>query len=64
MCPRSNIIKASRVVRAKAEQVVVASDVDVEPTVLLHKDGDKIVAVEFLCKCGRSTKVQLSYEQE
>ena len=64
MGPRGNIIKAARIVRSGSEQVVVASEVGVEPTVLLHKDGDRVVAVEFLCKCGRSTTVHLSYEQE
>jgi len=34
------------------------------PTVLVHREGEKITKVEFCCVCGAHSVVQLVYDQE
>jgi hypothetical protein len=59
-----NVIKSSHVVKNGVQQVSLPSGDDDEPTLLIHRDGDQIISVEFQCKCGRSTSVRLEYDEE
>jgi hypothetical protein len=34
------------------------------PTVLVHREGEKVTEVEFCCTCGAHSVVQLVYDQE
>jgi len=56
----------------KSQQVRDAGVVEIEPgdqdsrtpTVLVHREGEKITKVEFCCVCGAHSVVQLVYDQE
>ena len=59
-----NVIKSGHVVKNGVQQVSLPSGDADEPTLLIHRDGDQIVSIEFQCKCGRSTSVRLEYDEE
>jgi hypothetical protein len=59
-----NVIKSSHVVNNGVQQVSIPSGNSDEPTLLIHRDGERIISVEFQCKCGRSTSVRLEYDEE
>jgi hypothetical protein len=56
----------------KSRQVQDAGVVAIEPgdhesrtpTVLVHREGETVTAVEFCCTCGACSVVQLVYDQE
>jgi len=55
-----NVIKGSLVSVHRGDSVSPMEDG--EPDVLVHRDGDKIVKIEFTCKCGRTSSVEFDYE--
>ena len=59
-----NVIKSSHVVKKGVQQVSLSTGDSDEPALLIHRDGDQIISVEFQCKCGRSTSMRLEYDEE
>jgi hypothetical protein len=59
-----NVIKSSHVVKNGIQEVSLPTTDSDEPTLLIHREGDQIVSVQFQCKCGRSTSVRLVYDEE
>ncbi len=59
-----NVIKSGHVVKNGVQQVSLPAGNTDEPTLLIHRDGDQIISVEFHCKCGRSTSLRLEYDEE
>jgi hypothetical protein len=59
-----NVIKSDHVVKNGVQQVSLPTGDSDEPTLLIHREGDQIVSVEFQCKCGRSASVRLEYDEE
>jgi len=55
-----NVIKASLIAVHKGDRVSPLDDG--EPDVLIHRDGDRIVKIEFTCRCGRTSTVDFDYE--
>ena len=55
-----NVIKASLIAVKRAGTVSPVDDG--APDVLVHRDGDRIVKIEFTCKCGRTSTVEFDYE--
>jgi len=55
-----NVIKASRVDVRRGGTVAPVDDG--EPDILVHRDGDRIVKIEFTCRCGRTSTVEFDYE--
>jgi len=55
-----NVIKASLVSVKRGGTVSPVEDGD--PDVLVHRDGEKIVKIEFTCRCGRTSTVEFDYE--
>jgi len=37
---------------------------DCEPKVNIHKDGDKIECIEFVCSCGNTKLLKFDYDAE
>jgi hypothetical protein len=35
-----------------------------QPEVIIHKDGENIKSIEFICICGQKTEVRFDYSQE
>jgi len=37
---------------------------DCEPVVHVHKAGDKLESIEFVCSCGKSKVITFDYDEE
>jgi hypothetical protein len=61
---RGNIIKSANISMGNSVQVGVTTEGKAEPIILLHRDGDRVIAAEFVCKCGRSATLHLDYEED
>jgi hypothetical protein len=56
------ILKAASVeARGSRKIEIEAGDAD-EPGIILHRNGDAIESIEFVCKCGRCTEIRLEYD--
>ena len=55
-----NLIKAGLISVHRGDRVSPLDDGD--PGVLVHRDGDRIVKIEFTCKCGRTSTVYFDYD--
>ncbi len=41
-----------------------AATEECEPTLVLHREGEQIEAIELTCGCGKTTVIQCLYEGE
>jgi len=58
------IIKASQVVSRGAHAIELHENPGESPSVVIHRDGERIDRIEFVCTCGRGTSVRLEYDEE
>jgi hypothetical protein len=61
---RGHVIKRDRVVHSGVQQVSVADGAPGQPTVYVHRHGEDVDSVEFVCNCGRTATVKFEYESE
>lgn len=61
---RHNVIKRSQIVRKGVEEVGLGEESADDPMVFVQRDGEQVTGVEFVCKCGRSAKLRLEYDEE
>jgi hypothetical protein len=60
--------KIGRLIKSRHVSCVGTKNIDVshaatnQPTVVMHRDGDTVTAIEFVCSCGASTLVSLEYD--
>jgi len=59
-----NVIKADRVVTSGIQQINVADGAPGQPTVFVHRNGEDVESVEFVCSCGRTATVRFQYGGE
>jgi hypothetical protein len=59
-----NIIKASQVVSRGAHAIELHENPDNLSSVVIHRDGERVDRVEFVCICGRGTTLRLEYDGE
>lgn len=59
-----NIIKGDRVVSNGVRSLELHDGADDHPSVVVHREGNQVDRVEFVCNCGRSTTVKLVYDGE
>jgi len=59
-----NIFKNIQVNSVQFNSFSVKSKNDCEPTVNIHKDGEKIECVEFVCSCGKTKLLKFDYDVE
>ena len=62
--PRGNMIKGSCVVTRGIQKIEVSEGIGEQPTVIVHKVGDVVESVEFVCKCGQTTILKMEYGGE
>ncbi len=62
--PQANIIKGMHIVHRGTEEVHRAEQDPDQPEVFVHRDGDNLVSIDFVCKCGRSTSLRFEYDEE
>lgn len=61
---RKNVLKRSQVLRRGVEEVGVNENSPEDPLVFVQREGDLVTGVDFLCKCGRSASLRLTYDEE
>jgi hypothetical protein len=62
--PPANIIKARSVTVTGTRQVEVPAATADEPRVILHRDGEEIQQIEFVCTCGKTASLHIQYDGE
>ena len=61
---RSSIIKSTSVKEKGIAKIEVISGNETEPSIYIHRQDEKISKIEFICSCGKSTHLDLEYEDE
>ena len=61
---RANIVKGMHIVHRGTEEIHRAEHDPGQPDIIVHRDGETILSIEFVCPCGRSTSVQFAYDGE
>ncbi|MCX6138818.1 MAG: hypothetical protein NTV54_15165 [Ignavibacteriales bacterium] len=59
-----NIIKQSAVPTEQVHSHAQAAMEQDKPRIVLHRNGDQIVRIEFICHCGRTSEIVLEYDGE
>ena len=57
-----NLIKSKHISCSGTKTIDVSHAASNQPTVIMHRDGDTVTAIEFVCTCGASTLVSLEYD--
>ncbi len=59
-----NVIKRVHVIHSGVEEIH-RDDVDhASPDIVVHRDGDIVTSIDFVCKCGHSASIRLVYDEE
>ena len=63
---RGNVIKASASERPVHEpEVNEQKPADTsEPEIIVHREGEEITRIEFVCSCGKRGEIQFDYAKE
>jgi hypothetical protein len=61
---QTNVIKGMQIVLRGTEEVHRADHDPDQPDVLVHREGETIVSIDFVCSCGRSTSLRFQYDGE
>jgi hypothetical protein len=61
---KSMLLKSSIVRDAGIAKIEIIDGHGEEPSVLVHRQGDQIVKIEFKCSCGRSTHLDIEHDAE
>ena len=61
---RSSIIKSSLIRDAGVAKIEIIDGNRVEPSIFVHRKGDRIEKIEFVCTCGKSSHVAMEYDEE
>lgn len=60
----NNVIKSVHVVQTGVEEVHRDTTDQCAPDVIVHRNGDVVVSIDFICKCGHSASIRLAYDEE
>ncbi len=61
---KGNVVKRETVV-CRGRHKVYSDDGDVnQPSIIVHRNNNAVDGVEFICTCGKSSKVTFDYEGE
>lgn len=61
---QANVVKGMHIVHRGTEEIHrSAQDAD-QPEIFVQRDGETVISIDFVCKCGRSTSVRFEYEEE
>lgn len=58
------LVKASQIIHRGEQEVHLVDDDPNQPNIIVQKDGERVVAIDFHCKCGCSTTVRFEYDEE
>jgi hypothetical protein len=59
-----NVVKAHQVVSRGVRAIELHEGDEDHPSIVIHRDGEMIECLEFICKCGRGTSVKFQYDGE
>ena len=59
-----NVVKCDRVREQGVRAIEVHGGEADQPSIVTHKEGDRVTRIEFVCVCGRRTTVNLEYDGE
>ena len=59
-----NIINGNQVRSLGTHAIEFHEAADDHPSVVVHRNGDRIDRIEFACPCGRATSITLEYDGE
>jgi hypothetical protein len=62
--PRGRVIKNPQIVASAGHSVMVCEEGDGQPTLILRKKGDEVIGFDLVCPCGRTTTVNLEFQEE
>jgi hypothetical protein len=60
----ANVIKRVHVVHSGVEEIHRDAHEEGTPDIVVHRDGDVVVGIDFVCKCGHSASIRLAYDEE
>jgi hypothetical protein len=60
----NNVIKSVHVVQTGVEEIHRDVADQNAPDIIVHRNGDSIVSIDFVCKCGHSASIRLAYDEE
>ena len=61
---RGNVIKGEAIRLHGRRQIRVEENGPGAPKIVVHKEGDRVESVEFVCPCGKNTSLRFDYDQE
>ena len=59
-----NVIKRVHVVHSGVEEIHRDTQEEGSPDIVVHRDGDVVVGIDFVCKCGHSAGIRFAYDEE
>jgi hypothetical protein len=59
-----NLIKGTVAVHSGTQEISVDPSVEGSPMVVVHRNGETIESIEFICGCGKSTSVQFDHNEQ
>ena len=59
-----NVIKGDQINTAGTHAIELLGHGAERPSVVVHREGDRVDRIEFVCQCGRGTTVRLEYDEE
>ncbi len=61
---RENVVKASHIVNRGAQELHTVENDPGQPDIVVHREGNKVISLDFQCKCGCSAAVRFEYDEE
>ncbi len=58
------VVKARDITYTSDKKVQIEGDAVHSSTVVLHREGDVVKAIEVVCSCGKPTLISLEYDAE
>ena len=61
---QNNVVKGVQIVHRGTEEIHRLSQDADQPEIFVQRDGETVLSIDFVCKCGRTTSVRFEYEEE
>ncbi len=61
---RSNLIKSASILERGAAKIEYMDGEHTEPSIVVHRQDEKVARIEFICSCGKTSTISLEYEDQ
>lgn len=58
---RGNLLKSAAVISSGKCKIEIEEGDEKKPSIIIHRSGDIIEQVEFVCSCGKNTVLEFDY---